>query len=44
MLAQQVRVAERVCCTVRTTYVLVDDDHRPVRVPDDLRSAWSAGA
>lgn len=34
------RVGERVCCTVRTTYVLVGDDGRPVRVPDDLRAAW----
>ena len=36
-----VRVGERPCCTVRTTYVLVDDAGRPTRVPDDLRAAWS---
>lgn len=36
-----VRVGDRACCTVRTTYVLVDDAGRPTRVPDDLRAAWS---
>ena len=35
-----VRVGERVCCRVRTTYVLVDTDDRPTPVPDDLRTAW----
>jgi len=44
VLAIVVRVGERVCCTVRTTYVLVDRDGRPVRVPDDLRAAWLAGS
>ncbi len=38
------RVGERVCCTVRTTYVLVGAAGRPVRVPDDLREAWSPGS
>jgi acyl-CoA thioester hydrolase len=42
VLASAVRVAERLCCTVRTTYVLVDAADRPVRVPDDLRLAWGA--
>jgi acyl-CoA thioester hydrolase len=37
-----VRVGDRVCCRVRTTYVLVDADARPVRVPGDLRTAWEA--
>ena len=37
-----VRVGERLCCRVRTTYVLVDEGVRPVRVPDDLRAAWLA--
>ena len=37
-----IRVGERLCCTVRTTYVLVDDDRTPVVVPDDLRRAWGA--
>lgn len=40
-IAFDVRVADRRCCTVRTTYVLVDADGRPTRVPDDLRAAWS---
>ena len=35
-----VRVGERACCTVRTTYVLHDPERRPVRVPDDLRERW----
>ena len=39
-----VRVGERVCCRVRTTYVLVDVSSgavgRPSPVPDDLRAAW----
>jgi acyl-CoA thioester hydrolase len=42
VLASAVHVGDRVCCTVRTTYVLVDPDDRPVRVPDDLREAWGA--
>ncbi len=29
------------CCTVRTTYVMVDRQGRPVRVPDDLRATWT---
>lgn len=39
-VAFAVRVAQRVCCAVRTTYVLVGEDARPVRLPDDLRTAW----
>jgi acyl-CoA thioester hydrolase len=39
-IAFEVRVAERRCCAVRTTYVLVDDDGAPIPVPDDLRVAW----
>jgi acyl-CoA thioester hydrolase len=35
-----VRVGERVCCRVVTTYVLVDDAGAPTPVPDDLRAAW----
>lgn len=34
-----VRVAERLCCTVTTTYVLVDSAG-PSPVPHDLRAAW----
>ncbi|MDP9496642.1 MAG: acyl-CoA thioesterase [Actinomycetota bacterium] len=40
-LRMDVRVGARPCCTVRTTYVLVDPDGRPVRVPDDLRATWT---
>ncbi len=36
-----IRVGERSCCVVTTTYVLVDADRRPVPLPDDLRAAWS---
>jgi len=43
VLALVVRVGGRTCCTVRTTYVLVDDRGRPTPVPDDLRAAWTAG-
>ena len=35
-----IRVAERACCTVRTTYVMTDHDGTPTPVPDDLRAAW----
>lgn len=35
-----VRVGERICCSVVTTYVLVDDGDRPTPVPEDLRTAW----
>ena len=41
VLASAVRVGDQTCCTVRTTYVLVDEDARPVRVPDDLRARWA---
>lgn len=42
-LRMDVRAGDRPCCTVRTTYVLVGADGRPVRVPDDLRAAWTGG-
>ncbi len=42
VVAYGVRVGERLCCAVRTTYVLVGGDGRPVRVPEDLRESWSA--
>jgi acyl-CoA thioester hydrolase len=44
VVAFDVRVAERTCCRMRTTYVLVGPDDRPTRVPDDLRSAWASRA
>jgi len=37
-----VRVADRVCCTVRTTYVATADG-RPVPWPDAVRARLSAG-
>lgn len=42
VVAFDVRVGDSRCCRVRTTYVLVDADGRPTRVPDDLRTAWEA--
>ena len=39
-LVSSIRVGDRACCTVRTTYVLTDLAGRPTPVPDDLRAAW----
>ena len=39
-LAFAVRVGERLCCTVRTTYVMFTESG-PTPVPEDLRAAWS---
>jgi acyl-CoA thioester hydrolase len=36
-----ISAGDRPCCTVRTTYVLHGPDRRPLRVPEDLRSAWA---
>ena len=36
-----VRAAGGLCCEVRTTYVLVDEQSRPTPVPDDLKRAWT---
>lgn len=41
VLAFDVRVGDRSCCQVHTTYVLVDHDGSPTPVPPDLRAAWS---
>jgi acyl-CoA thioester hydrolase len=41
-IVSTVRVGDRHCCTVRTTYVLTDLDGRPTPVPADLRAAWTA--
>ncbi|HWG92791.1 MAG TPA: thioesterase family protein [Mycobacteriales bacterium] len=41
-VAFDVRVGERQCCRVRTTYVVVDEQGRPTPVPEDLSEAWSA--
>ena len=40
VLVARLRVGERLCCTVDTTYVVVDREGRAVRVPDDLRAAY----
>jgi acyl-CoA thioester hydrolase len=42
-VAFDVRVGDRLCCAVRTTYVLVDAEGAPTPVPDDLRRAWESG-
>ena len=39
-----ISVGERVCCRVRTTYVMVDGERRAVPVPDDVREAWLRSA
>ena len=44
VVAFTISVAQRVCCRVRTTYVLVDADRTPTPVPDDLREKWTATA
>ncbi|MCW2615531.1 MAG: thioesterase superfamily protein [Frankiales bacterium] len=41
VFALTIRVGERACCVVRTTYVLVDRDRTPVALPEDLREAWA---
>ena len=35
-----ISVGERTCCRVRTTYVMTDRAAAPVRVPEDVRTAW----
>jgi acyl-CoA thioester hydrolase len=39
VLGFDVRVGERGCCTVETTYVLTDEAWRPTAIPDDMRAA-----
>jgi acyl-CoA thioester hydrolase len=39
-VAMTIGVGERVCCRVRTTYVLVGADRSPTPVPEDLRERW----
>ena len=41
VVAMTISVGERLCCRVRTTYVLTDADRTPVPVPDDLRERWT---
>jgi acyl-CoA thioester hydrolase len=40
VVAMTIAVGERLCCRVRTTYVLVDAERTPVPVPDDVRACW----
>ena len=40
----RIRVGERLCCAVRTTYVLTDHERAPTPVPDDLRKRWVSAA
>jgi acyl-CoA thioester hydrolase len=36
----RISVGERLCCTVRTTYVLMDTERTPTPIPDDVRERW----
>jgi acyl-CoA thioester hydrolase len=40
----RIRVGDRLCCTVRTTYVLMDAERTPTPVPDDVREQWVKAA
>lgn len=40
VVAFTISVGDRLCCRVRTTYVLTDRAAAPTRVPDDLRTSW----
>lgn len=40
VLALTISVGDRLCCTVRTTYVLTDLQRTPTPVPDDVRQRW----
>lgn len=33
-------VGDRLCCSVRTTYVMTDLERTPTPVPDDVRQRW----
>jgi len=41
VVAMTISVGDRLCCRVRTTYVLTDLDQAPTPVPDDIRTRWS---
>jgi acyl-CoA thioester hydrolase len=41
-LAFDIRVGERSCCQVETTYVLTDGAGRSIPVPDDARAALTS--
>jgi acyl-CoA thioester hydrolase len=38
-IAFTVRVGERLCCQVETTYVLTDESERPTAISDEVRAA-----
>ncbi len=40
VLALTISVGDRLCCTVRTTYVLTDLQRTPMPVPEDVRQRW----
>ena len=42
VVAMTISVGERLCCQVRTTYVLVDRDRVPTPIPDDVRALWTS--
>ena len=44
VVVMTISVGDRLCCRVRTTYVLTDERRKPTAVPDDLRAAWLARA
>ena len=43
VVAFTIAVGDRLCCTVRTTYVLTDHERTPTPVPDELRAQWLRG-
>ena len=40
VVAMTISVGDRLCCRVRTTYVLMDAERTPVPVPEDVRQRW----
>jgi acyl-CoA thioester hydrolase len=44
VVAFRISVGDRLCCRVRTTYVLTDQERTPTPVPDDVRLVWSRPA
>ena len=41
VVAFTISVGDRLCCRVRTTYVLTGTDREPTPIPDDVRDAWT---
>ena len=41
VMAFSIAVGDRLCCRLRTTYVLTDRDRTPTPVPDDIRALWT---